>query len=443
MKKDSKQNSTSAKGLFYNNKFLAVFSVAVAVVFWAIVQVNYSENITKTFTELPVTFENILKDTDYAAYISEGTTVNVTVSGKNYNVGNTVISKEDIIVEPVNTFVDSTGYKFVTLSARFVDASRMQGVEITKVSPSTVKVYFDREATDTFNVVARLSNEQKKLVEGEYVLGQPVPSVSVMEISGPQTVVTTISEVYFEAEIDEADLPLTESVELPAEVSFGISSKELASYLKYDAFDEQKNPAKITVPVYVTKEIPTEVKFVGQPAVYSASAPKYKISPSKVTVTYNPKDVQQIESFPVGTIDFRALTNKNNTFTFTLDETASANLADKTANEFTVSVDMSAMSAKKLEAMPAKVVLSGKADGYNYTARLSDSFLDSIMLVGPATSLEKITSDDLQIEINVSGIDPENEKLKTVEVTNISIQSEQINNCWVYGTSTALVTVEE
>ena len=93
MKKDSKQNSTSAKGLFYNNKFLAVFSVAVAVVFWAIVQVNYSENITKTFTELPVTFENILKDTDYAAYISEGTTVNVTVSGKNYNVGNTVISK--------------------------------------------------------------------------------------------------------------------------------------------------------------------------------------------------------------------------------------------------------------------------------------------------------------------------------------------------------------
>ena len=264
-----------------------------------------------------------------------------------------------------------------------------------------------------------------------------------MEISGPQTVISKITEVYFEAAIDEADLPLTESKQLPATVSFGLTNKEFSSFLRYEAFDEQKNPATVTVPVYVTKDVPTEVKFLGQPEAFINNAPEYKISPSKVTVTYNPQDVQQLESFAVGTIDFRSLENKLNSFTFTLDETASANLADKAKNEFTVQVDMSHMSTRKLEAVPSKVVLSGKVDGYNYTAKISDSFLDSIVLVGPAESLEKITADDLQIEINVSNINVERESAKTLEITNISIQSSQIQDCWAYGSCTAFVTVEQ
>ena len=438
------KNKVASKGLLYSDKFLLIFSIVVAVVFWGVVKVNYSEKISKNFSDITVTFDNILKDTDYVPYISDDVAVTVTVSGKSYNVGNTSLSKDSIIVEPVNTFVDSTGYKYVSLSARFVDNAASSGVEITKVTPSSIKVYFDREATDSFNVVAKLSNKLSSLVEGDYVVGQPVPSVNVMEITGPATVINSISEVYFEATVDQADIPLTLSKELPATISFGLESEELNSFLTYEAFDEQKNPATVNIPVYVTKDVPTEVKFVGQPAMYSDTSPSYSVSPSKVSVTYNPQDIQQIESFSVGTIDFRTLDNKVNKFTYTVDETMSTSLVDKELKEFTVSVDMSKMSSMTLETVPSKVVISGKAEGYNYSAKINEaSFLDKIKIIGPSESLANITVDDIQIEINVSDIDVENEQMKVLEITNISIPSADIDDCWVYGSCNATVTVTE
>ena len=122
----------------------------------------------------------------------------------------------------------------------------------------------------------------------------------------------------------------------------------------------------------------------------------------------------------------------------------SASLTDKELKEFTVSVDMSNMSSLILESVPSKIVLSGKVDGYNYSAKINEvSFLDKIKIIGPSDSLKNITADDIQIEINVSGIDVENEEVKVLEITNISIPSADIDDCWVYGSCNATVTVEE
>ena len=438
------KNKVSSGGLFYNNKFLFVFSLAIAILFWGIVKVNYSENITKNISEVSISFDNVLKDSEYTPYISDDVSVTVTVSGKSYNVGSPSISKDNIIVEPINTFVDSTGHKYVNLSARFVDPATATGVEITKVSPSSVKVYFDREASATLNVVARLSNELSEITEGEFVVGQPVASITRLDIKGPATVIKDISEVYFDATVDQADIPLTASKELPATISFGLNNKEYEDFLVYDSFDEQKNPATVTVPVYVTKDIPTLVNFVGQPTIYNETAPKFSVSPSKATISYNPQDVEQIDSFPVGTVDFREMSDKVNTFTFNVDDTMSASLTNKDITSFTVTVDMSDNSSKKFESVPTKIVLSGKTDGYNYSALINEtSFIDKIRVIGPADSLEKITADDIQIEINVSDIDVEKDRIKVIEITNISLQTEAANDCWIYGSCNATVTVEK
>jgi hypothetical protein len=44
----SKNQKSSIEGLFYNNKFLMVFSVVVAILLWATVKINYSDNATRT-----------------------------------------------------------------------------------------------------------------------------------------------------------------------------------------------------------------------------------------------------------------------------------------------------------------------------------------------------------------------------------------------------------
>ena len=60
----SKSKKSSVESLFYNNKFLMVFSVLVAIVFWATVKVNYSADTTKTLHPTNITFNQ----EDYTAY---------------------------------------------------------------------------------------------------------------------------------------------------------------------------------------------------------------------------------------------------------------------------------------------------------------------------------------------------------------------------------------
>ncbi len=437
----NEKNKSKEKGLLYNNKFLVIFSIVVAIVTWAVVKVNYSEKITRTVSDVSISFDNILKDTDYVPYLSNDITVNVTVSGKSYNISSNALNKDDIIVEPVNLFVDSTGYKYVTLSARFADTSILSTAEITKVSPSSIKVFFDRQVTDTFNVEAKLLNSPEDLVDGEYITGQAVPSINVIKITGPATVLSNIPCVYFEAEVNESELPLTVTKEVPATVKFDLENEEFVKFLSYTDYDEQTNPATVTIPVYVTKEVPTELKFIGQPANYLNKSPDYSVSPSKVTVSYNPQDIQKMESFLVGTIDFKEISNTKNKFTFKVDETMNTTLVNKDITEFTVNVDMSSMSSKVPEATPTKTVITGKVDGYDYSVSINNNFFQNIKIIGPETDIEEITSDELQVEINVSSLDVNNSNAQQVDVSNISIQSTNAKNCWIYGSCTATVTI--
>ena len=69
--------------------------------------------------------------------------------------------------------------------------------------------------------------------------------------------------------------------------------------------------------------------------------------------------------------------------------------------------------------------------------------LDSVTIIGPKSSLEKITADMLQIEINVSSLRTDFTGYQRVSISNISISSEEINDCWVYGSYRARVLVRE
>ena len=71
----------------------------------------------------------------------------------------------------------------------------------------------------------------------------------------------------------------------------------------------------------------------------------------------------------------------------------------------------------------------------------ANSNLDEIVLIGPAESLKKISEDDLQVEINVSSLSVNSRIIQRVKISNISIPSDEVNDCWVYGEYEALINV--
>lgn len=424
--------------VFYNNKFLFVLSLVLAVVLWAAVKINYSGNTSKTIADVKVSIDSSLaQENDFVPFVEEGgLNVDVEVSGKSYNISS--LTKDDIIVEASSGYIDSAGYKVLTLTAR----SNETDVDIAAVSPSSITVFFDRKANDAFNVEAKIENSDALQSTDEYFIGKPVPSLNTVNVTGPASVVESLKKVVFVAKVDSGLLPLTETVDIPAEISFETTSKRGKEFLVCSDVGEKSNPATITIPVSKIKTVETTVKFVNEPKYYDENPPKVFIDPHEVEISYNPTD-EEYESYNVGTVDFSKLQNGRNDLTFDVDEKSAALLVDKSIKQFTVTVDLGSVSETTIDASSASVVFLNQSKDHKYTASLKNMGLDSVTIVGSKESLEKITADMLQIEINVSSLDTSATGYQRVNVSNISIKSEEIDDCWVYGTYRARVLVKQ
>ncbi len=424
--------------VFYNNKFLFVLSLVLAVALWAAVKINYSGNTNKIIADVKVSIDSSLaQENDYVPFVEEGgLNVDVEVSGKSYNISS--LTKDDIVVEASSGYIDSAGYKVLTLTARSTETD----VDIASVSPSSITVFFDRKANDAFNVEAKIENSDVLQSTDEYFIGKPVPSLNTVNVTGPASVVESLKKVVFVAKVDEGLLPLTQTVDVPAEISFETTSRRGKEFLVCSDVGEKSNPATITIPVSKLKTVETAVKFVNEPKYYDENPPKVFIDPHEVKISYNPTD-EEYESYNVGTVDFSKLHNGRNDLTFDVDEKSAALLVDKTIKQFTVTVDLGSVSETTIDASSANVVFLNQSKDHKYTASLKNMGLDSVTIVGPKASLEKITADMLQIEINVSSLDTSVTGYQRVNVSNISISSEEIDDCWVYGTYRARVLVKQ
>ena len=423
--------------VFYNNKFLFVLSVILSVALWAAVKINYSDSTTRTISDVRFSIDSRLaQENDFEPFVdSEALKVDVEISGKSFNVNS--FSKDSIVVEAVSGYVDSAGYKVLNITAR----SNESGVTIASVTPSTITVFFDKAASDTFNVEAKIKNIDALKNTDDYYIGQPIPSLSTVSVSGPASVLEGLKKVSFTASVNKDLLPLTETVEIPAKISFATTGKAGKEFLTCNDVGTESNPASITIPVSKIKTVKTAVKFINEPTIYDKDPPRVTIEPANVKILYNPSD-EEYESYNVSTVDFSRLKDGKNVFTVSVDEKNTVALFDKDIKQFKVTIDLGTMSQTVLDASNAKVVFLNQSKGYKYTASLADTGLDSVTIIGPESSLEKLKADMLQIEINVSSLDTENLRYQSVEISNISIQSPDINDCWVYGSYRAKVSVK-
>lgn len=427
--KPQENKKTIYERIFYNNKLILVLSFVLAIVLWAVVKVNYSENATRVITDVRVTLDaSLAAENDFVPfYDSDMLTVDVEVSGKPFDINNYSLSREDITIEATSGYIDAAGYRALTLTP--VTES---GVNVVKITPSSVSVYFDRMRSAQVNVEAKLTNEQNTLVGDGFSVGQIAPSVNTATVSGPASVVDNLSKVYFEATVPDDQLPLTATTDVTAEITYEIDKQRDSRFLVCENVGSEANPATVTIPVYKLSTVPTTVKFVNQPPAFDSEPPRFTITPSQVEITYTPGE-EDYTSFVVGTIDFSKLKNGLNRFYLIADETGAALLRNSADNEFNVLVDLRGMQSKTLDATGSKVVFLNQAGDKKYNAGLTAEDLGSVQIIGPAASLEKLTADQLQIEINVSSLKTETTVWQSVRVSNISIRAAGVDDCWVFG----------
>ncbi len=433
MKKGKK--SLSEK-LIYNNKFVMFLSVSLAIIIWVTVKINYSTDITRVVSDVRISLNTtVSEETGYKYFADEEQLyVDVEISGKAYDINSNVISKDDIIVTASEIYVDSAGYKMLSLNARIEGGNG--SAQIVSVNPSNLMVYYDREVTDTFNVEPQITNAPETLVNEDYIFSGLIASKKTVEITGPETVLSQLEKVYFIATADSSVLPFTENTALKATVKYEFSGTSDAYYISCPELE--KDTPKVTVVVKAQKTIPTAIKYVNQPSAYTASDDNITIDPKEVRILGSTGNNES--RYLVETVDFRTLSNKKNVLEFTCDEAQSSDKLIDEIEKFTVTIDFSHLSSKKIDPKQCTVIYVDEDEAYEYTVDFTGFDNDEIVLIGPRDSLSMISAEDIQIEINADVLNQARSGSQIVEISNISIQNEQKNDCWIYGSYTATLT---
>lgn len=425
-----KLKKLSLRQLFSNTKFLVVFSILVAFIFWIVVALEYAPVIENEIKDIPVKIDmnnsvpdklglQIFGQSDY--------TINVTVRGNRYIVGGDLLTADDFEATAQTAYVDSAGKHSLVVKVTAKDANA--DYEIISKSTDYIEVYFDKYAEKEVEVTPRIISEHDDYTADDYMFDKAdiIYETKTVKVSGAQTEVNSITAAYADIPIEKK---LTQSETIDASVVLSNGSDLDSKYVKING--ESRLTVPVTLPVYKMQTSAVSVSFKNTPSDYINSPLLYSISPSRVRVAVLQNGSDTTNSLEIGTIDFANITPSNSSFTFLASNVKTAKFLDGTTS-FNVEVNTDGLSTKKLEPNINSIMITG---GSGVSAGNVDlSSIGSVTVVGTQTALASVNANMLEVNINLTNIKLE-EGENTVPVT---VTLKNSKNCWVSGSYSAVI----
>jgi len=425
-----KLKKLSLRKLFSNTKFLVVFSIFVAFIFWIVVALEYAPVIENEIKDIPVKIDmnnsvpdklglQIFGQSDY--------TINVTVRGNRYIVGGDLLTADDFEATAQTAYVDSAGKHSLVVKVTAKDANA--DYEIISKSTDYIEVYFDKYAEKEVEVTPRIISELDDYTADDYMFDKAdiIYETKTVKVSGAQTEVNSITAAYADIPIEKK---LTQSETIDASVVLSNGSNLDSKYVKING--ESSLTVPVTLPVYKMQTSAVSVSFKNTPSDYINSPLLYSISPSRVRVAVLQNGSDTTNSLEIGTIDFANITPSNGSFTFLASNVKTAKFLDGTTS-FSVEVNTDGLSTKKLEPNINSIMITG---GSGVSAGNVDlSSIGSVTVVGTQTALASVNANMLEVNINLTNIKLE-EGENTVPVT---VTLKNSKNCWVSGSYSAVI----
>ncbi len=425
-----KLKKLSLRQLFSNTKFLVVFSILVAFIFWIVVALEYAPVIENEIKDIPVKIDmnnsvpdklglQIFGQSDY--------TINITVRGNRYIVGGDLLTADDFEATAQTAYVDSAGKHSLVVKVTAKDANA--DYEIISKSTDYIEVYFDKYAEKEVEVTPRIISELDDYTADDYMFDKAdiIYETKTVKVSGAQTEVNSITAAYANIPIEKK---LTQSETIDASVVLSNGSDLDSKYVKING--ESRLTVPVTLPVYKMQTSAVSVSFKNTPSDYINSPLLYSISPSRVRVAVLQNGSDTTNSLEIGTIDFANITPSNSSFTFLASNVKTAKFLDGTTS-FSVEVNTDGLSTKKLEPNINSIMITG---GSGVSAGNVDlSSIGSVTVVGMQTALASVNANMLEVNINLTNIKLE-EGENTVPVT---VTLKNSKNCWVSGSYSAVI----
>lgn len=410
--------------LFYDNRFLMVFSVLAAIAFWLVVVVEFGVEVEKEIKNVPVTidYERIENDFGLKSFGEKNYYADVKISGKKYIVDSDDITNQ-ITVKANTGYVNAADNYTLKLSVS-TDSELFEIVGIT--SSDEINVKFDYPGSREVIIEPEIDFDGESVAEG-YYLGEFIfPESNTVKVSGPESEVNKIEKVVARASVDGK---LRQNLTVDADLVALNGKGETVSYI---SFNRQNNKARITLPVYKIAELQLTCGITGRPSAYVEELPlKILVNPTVVQIAVPEKKLEGIEAFEIKSIDFSEIKAGANSFEVKADEIPNAVVVDGT-ELFTVMINADGMDEKTVKA-DFEVSYINQPSGMNVELVKFD--VSEITFVGPVSLVNRIASDNVVLNADLSSIPADANGEFSVPVTVAS------GECWILGKPTVTVSV--
>ncbi len=416
--------------LFYNNKFVAVFSIISSFIIWVVVSSNSTENIPITISDIPVdiTLSDSATQDGLKIFSGQDITARVEVKGNRMIVGQ--LTKNDIQVsapQAANTIMSPGNYT-LELSAKKVGILKDYTIA-SDVKPSVITVMVDRYREAEFPIESQIDFSAKS----GYFVGNTVLSTSSVILSGPETEISKIKKVAVKGSIPgEVSEPLT--LKLPI-IMYDAYGQAITNEMITSTFYE----VEVSVPVLMKKEVPIKPIFSNLPEGIDLSG-EYKdiirVNPKKLEIAGPESIVSGIKNLELDPIDFTSLNIKNSKFTLPISLPQGCRSLNNVYSA-EVEVNMSLFKDRNINVNRFSFLNSPpnkKVKVYNGSINVN--------LIGSAKSIVNLKQSDVTAQIDFEGKD---DNLSSMEMP-VKLIIEGYNDVWTsvkYFVNVGLVDLNE
>lgn len=424
-----KKRRFSFNRLFYNNKFVLVFSVLIAVVLWLFVTSADTEDHPRAIKDVPILIT--LSDAAQADGLkvfspTADAKATVNIKGNSLVVNQVKGSDLRVVALSASTITAPSTYT-LPLTAQRTGERNLTDFTVSSVSPEQVIVVVDRYTEKTFNIQSDITYRQDYKSDPSYFVGTPTLSSDTVTVSGPEKQVQQVNRVAFEYEISDT---LTETKKFTADLELfdanGNKITESGLTLSLQQVD-------VTIPVLPRRILPLDAVFTSKPAGLVLDSGKVSINPQSIEVA-GPADVlANLSEISLAPIDFSDVSPTNNVFDVDIALPSTCkNLSNIPTAK--VTLNLSGLATREITVTNFIVRnLSADKSAEVYTKALS------VTVVGPEEEISKLTENNLVGEISMSG--KENFTGHTEMPVTFSISS--ASSSWVYGSYMVNLGVSE
>ena len=399
-----------------NEKLIAkILCVLAAIILWFYVVMTDTTTDEKVFSGISgdIRGRDRIEDTLGLTIISGyDLTVDVTVKGPRADINR-------LTVDDVKAYIDLKtidGAGEYTLPIR---TSLPNGITAGSLSANYMTVYVDKRTT--ISVPVKIVTSQ--VIEADFTMGTPEPSIETVNVSGPEEVLRTIDH---------------------AEASFDLGrvSKTLISTGKLTLVDANGNEindpyvrlqtSEVTVrfPVYIYRDF--DLKVDTKYGYYDSTNSRITTSPASIQVRGDPDVISSMDSVSLGQIDEKKITgDETKTMAIMLPDGVE-NLSGTTTA--TVTITQIGTTTKKLNVTDINVV---NPNGLEYTLERNSL---TVTFRGTKTMLDMLSSRNVSLTLDLGYL---NKTSGTVSVpVTVNVQSTLSGKVYEIGDYSMNVTIK-